>query len=256
MPRIQTAKDAADPAASYRGSIISGEDSGPPSPGGGPHPPAPSPVHYLSGTLDCLPRTGEGETFPRGDGRPPRAERPPPRPSPANCAGEGEFILRVQRTVERDPRRRYPALPGIPRRAGSPPPPDGSPCTPRHSPVPDLSAKADITGSLPRLQSPGTEARPFPTFALSHFRTFALSHFHTFTLSHFRTFALSHFRTFALASLRPSVNPPPPPAPAPRRARGRRRRATRPAFRGAGARRSGCPGPACSPRRCGRGGRG
>ena len=33
---------------------------------------------------------------------------------------------------------------------------------PRHSPAPDPSAKADIAGSLPRFQSPGTDARHAP----------------------------------------------------------------------------------------------
>jgi hypothetical protein len=40
------------------------------------------------------------------------------------------------------------------------PRPDDPPRTPQHSPVPDRSAKADITFSVPRLQSPGSRCPP------------------------------------------------------------------------------------------------
>ena len=62
-----------------------------------------------------------------------------------------------------------------------------APLRPRHPPVPDPSAQADITSSLPRFQSPGRwlgpgAITPSPTIsppALPHFRTSALPHFRT-----------------------------------------------------------------------------
>jgi len=206
-----------------------------------PSPPGPLSRTRPVGTLGCRPCTGEGENT---CGSRSRHRHPPRRMKPR--LQRHEVRLRGLHGCDRvgwgsrfsgqavEDGRRGSVYPTAPARAG--PVGEG-----RHHGFIAANSFAGAGGPLPR-------SDPHPTAPLSHFRTSALPHFRTSALPHFRTSALSHFRT--------SVSPPPPPAPAPRRGRGWNRTATRPASRGAGARRSGSRRRACSPRRCGLGARG
>jgi hypothetical protein len=127
------------------------------------------------------------------------------------------------------------------------------------------TSKKAVGGEGPRRAATGFRLRYYSTRSSSappHLRTSALPYFRTSALPYFRTSVLPYSRTLRTSVppypsyVRTPVSPPRPPAPARARACRRPGRRTRPASRGAGARRSGCPGRGRSPRRCARGARG